>query len=218
MNIFQPDSRTTGAYFSQPGDYETLTQLSNGTYTLTETDGTLYAFRSNGMLNYVRDTDGNRITAGLHGQPPYEPYPLLRSEPDNSLQRLRSHPDNHRPGRRPDHLIYDANADLTSVTDYNGQVTSYSYNTAHALTSITNPDGTRQYFSYDSEGRLASTSLGGNADLMTYTYNMGEVTAKDALGDATSSYFDYRDLLMKTAMPSATRPISPMTARITSRP
>ena len=182
LNIFQPDSRTTGAYFSQPGDYETLTQLSNGTFTLTETDGTLYAFRSNGMLNYVRDTDGNRITAGYTGS-------LLTSLTQSSGQSLtiaynasgliQTITD---PAGGRTTFTYDANADLTSVTDYNGQVTSYSYNTAHALTSITNPDGTRQYFSYDSEGRLASTSLGGNADLMTYTYNMGEVTAKDALG------------------------------------
>ena len=65
--IFEPvlsfDS-ATGSYQAQPGDYGVLTATGNGTFTLTEQDGTVTAYNADGTLNYVEDTDGNTITAG----------------------------------------------------------------------------------------------------------------------------------------------------------
>ncbi|MGP0064160.1 MAG: SdrD B-like domain-containing protein, partial [Isosphaeraceae bacterium] len=58
---FQPDSR--GGYFDQAGDYGTLEALVGGGFTLTETDGQVTAYNPDGTLNYVQDTNGNRITA-----------------------------------------------------------------------------------------------------------------------------------------------------------
>ncbi len=63
QRIFQPDSRGSD-YFDQPGDHGILTEGTGGTFTLQETDGEVEAFNANGTLNYVQDTDGNRITAG----------------------------------------------------------------------------------------------------------------------------------------------------------
>jgi hypothetical protein len=62
--IFQPDSRSAGAYFAAPGDHGTLTPLGGDAFKLQETDGTVYAFRSDGKLDYVQDLNGNRITCG----------------------------------------------------------------------------------------------------------------------------------------------------------
>src|SRR5262249_49191934 len=67
QRFFQPDKRHTGAFFSQPGDAGNLQQLSDGSYVLTETNGQVTAFHPNGTLDYIQDTNGNRITAGYLG-------------------------------------------------------------------------------------------------------------------------------------------------------
>ena len=63
QRIFQPDSRGSD-YFDQPGDYGVLTEGTGGTFTLQESDGQIEGFNANGTLDYIQDTDGNRITAG----------------------------------------------------------------------------------------------------------------------------------------------------------
>ena len=90
---------------------------------------------------------------------------------------------------------YDAAGHLLSVTlpaHRAGLTTSYTYDTgsnpetANALLSITNPDGSQQNFTYDSLGRLSGTSANGGADAITYTYpGEAEVQATDAAGDQT---------------------------------
>ena len=50
--------------FSEPGDTGTLTADGHGGYLLTEADGTATDYNANGTLNYIQDTNGNRITAG----------------------------------------------------------------------------------------------------------------------------------------------------------
>jgi hypothetical protein len=60
--IFQPDSRPGGGYFAMEGDHATLTSLGGGAFTLREQDGDLRAFRTDGKLDYIEYTNGNRIT------------------------------------------------------------------------------------------------------------------------------------------------------------
>jgi hypothetical protein len=54
---------SNGAYLASAGDYGVLTKV-NGAFQLREKDGTLTAFNANDTLDFLRDTDGNRITAG----------------------------------------------------------------------------------------------------------------------------------------------------------
>ena len=68
QRVFQPDSRPGSDYFDQPGDYGILTKGTGGTFTLQETNGQIEAFNADGTLNYIEDTNGNRITAGYIGQ------------------------------------------------------------------------------------------------------------------------------------------------------
>ncbi len=50
-----------GTYLATPGDYGQLT-LAGGVFKLVETDKTLWQFRTDGVLDFVADTNGNRIT------------------------------------------------------------------------------------------------------------------------------------------------------------
>ncbi len=200
--VFEPD--VNGGYFDQPGDHGTLAQLSDGGYTLTELDGTVSSFLPDGNLDYLQDATGNRIVAGYASG-------LLTSLTSSSGQSLlltynaanlvSSITDSA--GRLTTYQYDPSNQYLTSVSYFNGQTTSYTYNTgantatAHALLSVTNPDGSLDEFDYDSSGQLADTMSNGGADLVTFAYNQGEVSATDLLGGTTSYWFDADGLLAR---------------------
>ncbi len=201
---YQPDSRSSGVYFSQPGDTSRLTAISGG-YLRTTTDGTITAFHADGTLNYLQDSDGNRIIAGFAGGR----LTTLTATSGASLTlayngsgHISSLTDSQ--GRVTTYGYDSSNQFLTTVTAFNGQTTSYAYHTAagspsqNALTSITLPGGTHQFFTYDARGLLASSFLDGNADTVSYTYNIGQVTTTDGLGNAQSNFYNEQGLVSKS--------------------
>jgi RHS repeat-associated protein len=185
---------SNGTYQGAPGDAATLT-LQNGMYTLRETDGSLTVFNSNGTLDYTEDTIGNKITANYTNG-------LLTSFVDstgdtvtftyNSAGRIAQVTD---PVGRVTTYTYDPTGQLLlNVADGSG-TTSYTYVTGqgaqsqYALGSITYPDSTLEYFTYNSQGQLTSQSADGGAEMLTYSYDgEGGVSVKDADG-GTSTYF-----------------------------
>ncbi len=208
QRIFEPDSRAVGAFFSQPGDTGTLTTDGLGGYLLTEADGTATDYNPDGTLNYVQDTNGNRITAGYTAG-------LLTSLTAssgasitiayNAAGLISTVYDSQ--GRDTTYTYDSSNQHLIAVTGFNGQTTRYTYDTDpddnafNALTSITFPGGTHQYFTYDSEGRLASTSNDGGAQTQSYTYALGEVSITDGTGDTSHLYYNEQGLVVKTVDP-----------------
>ena len=204
--VFQPNSQ--GGYDAQPGDYGTLAALPDGGYTLTELDGQVTAYNPDGTLNYVQDTNGDRITAGYTDG-------LLTSLTDSSGQFLTlaynaaglvsSVTDSD--GRTTTYSYDPTNQYLLSATTFDGETTSYTYDTgsnpttAHALLSVTNPDGSQDFFSYNAQGYLADAHLNGGAEDTTFTYNEGQVAVTDALGDQTVYSFDNRGLLVSVQNP-----------------
>ena len=150
-----------------------------------------------GKLSYVEDTNGNRITCTYTGG---QLTGLAQSSGQylhiayNSAGRINSVTDSV--GRKTIYTYDAANEHLLSVQDYDGQVTFYSYITGqgvpleNALTKISYPDHTHRYFTYDVQGHLSSTSQDDGIGTVTFTYNMGKVTAADALGNANQVLFD----------------------------
>jgi RHS repeat-associated protein len=196
-----------GGYADQPGDYETLTSLRGGAFSLEETNGTVTVFNSNGTLDYVQDTNGNRITAGYTSG-------LLTSLTDSSGQSLSIGHNSaglistviDSSGRVTTYTYDPTDQYLMAVTGFNGQTTSYTYDTSgeasqNALTSIAFPGGTHQYFTYDDGGRLTSTYSDGGIQPLFFTYSFGEVSETDGAGDTTSLYYNEQGLLVKTVDP-----------------
>ncbi len=209
QRVFQPDSRNPDNYFGQAGDHGVLTPIGNGAFTLTEQDGTVTAYNPDGTLDYVVDTNGNRITAGYTNG-------LLTSLNDsdgqsiliayNAAGLIDSVTD---PFGQTTTYAYDTtDTHLLSVTTFDGEVTSYTYNTStnpetqNALTAIAYADGTHAYYTYDAEGRIASTSADDGAEMTTFAYGPGgEVDSTDADGNTTKVYFDDRGLIAKSEDP-----------------
>ena len=102
------------SYKASPGDYGILT-YSGDRYSLVEKYGTVWQFRSDNLLDYVEDTNGNRITAG------YDSGQLTSLTHSNGEQLL---------------LDYNANGRIWHVTDPRGagsdddRVTTFEYDTS----------------------------------------------------------------------------------------
>lgn len=208
--IYQPNSR--GGYFSLPGDHSTLTK-ENGLFVLTSANGVAQHFTSDGKLDYIQDLNGNRITAT------YTTNGLLSRLAHSSGQFLNFTYNgaglitavSGSSGGQSVSFAYDVNNQLAVARDYGGRTTSYTYYldgpVAHALATQYNPDGTRQDFSYDGNGRLAQVSYNGNPPVY-FDYDVGDVTVsneadhsvQDMFYDADGRFVKYQDQLLQTTM------------------
>jgi YD repeat-containing protein len=181
--------RSNQTYQAEPGDNGVLSQ-ENGAFRLREADGTVLAFRTDGKLELIRDTNNNQVTAGYTND---QLTTLTYSNGDsvtfayNPQGRISSVTD---PFGQVTTYTYDATGErLLSVSDVSGTI-SYTYETtgakANAIKSITYPDGTQSLFEYDEQGRVTQQSLTGNAEVVTYAYDSaGAVTVTDALGNTS---------------------------------
>ncbi len=208
---FQPDSRRLGVYFSEAGDYAKLAPGDGGTFTLREPNGFVTAFRADGKLDFVQDANSNRITAAYAAN-------RLSSLTHSAGQSLAFAYNGagliasvtSSEGHHATYAYDAANQHLLAVTGIDGLVTRYTYSTGqgivreHALLSEEFPNGTHQFFAYDSQGRLESTSRDGNADRVTFAYNSnGKVTVTDATGAKGIVFFDDRGLVARVDDPLA---------------
>jgi RHS repeat-associated protein len=186
-----------GSYRGLPGDAGVLT-LIGGVYQLRETNGNVLVFRADGKLDYMQDSNGNRITAAYDGSG------NLISLTHTSGASLTFQYDVQ--GRLIQAMAstgitatyaYDATGEqLASVTTPQG-VLSYGYAsgsdplTLHALTSVTEWDGAHTFYSYDSQGRLVSAAHDAGVGNTTFTYgSFGQVTLQDSLGNPTTLWMN----------------------------
>lgn len=206
LRTFQPDSRRTGVYFSQAGDYGTLIRAGNGSFVLREQGGGQLGFRADGKLDYLADENGNRVTAEYAGTQ----LTGVSHTAGQSLQiaynaagRISSVTD--AVGRQTQFTYDAANEYLTTVTDFAGRSTHYVYDTStdaktrHALLRVDSPGGGQQFYKYDAQGRVSQLALNGDAEQVSLQYDGNTVSLQNAVGGTVKSYFDHRGLIAKVA-------------------
>jgi RHS repeat-associated protein len=205
LHVFTPQA--DGTYAAQSGDPATLT-LAGGFYQMSEGAGDTLQFDAAGKLASITDGSGNvtSLTYGSNGVLQSVVLQPVTNQISGEAIRFTSSTSG-----RITSATYSIGADSSVQTvtyTYNAAntllltatgpdgTTTYSYAPAtgsavdNALTSVTNPDGTQQLFTYDSEGRLASQSAGAGVGLETYGYSSpGAVTVTDALGDQTTELY-----------------------------
>lgn len=194
VRLFDP--APGGGFVGKPGERGML-NAEGGGYRLTEVNGVEYVFSPDGLLAYVDDTVGNRITLEYTG--------LLVSRVVHSNGqdldftylpngRLESVTD---PAGRTVTYSYDAAGRLLTGVDSPAGVTSYSYDNAmtgptrQSLTAIEYPGGNHRFFEYDARGRLAAQWRDGDAERFTYGYDeQGGVTQTDGEGATTTLLYN----------------------------
>jgi RHS repeat-associated protein len=162
------ERQPNGTYRGGAGEYGTLTR-SNGVFSITEVGGDKLVFLANGNLNFVEDTNANRITLDYNsagqlvairhssGEAFFLSY--TSNTHDGLISRIE---DGH--GR---HVLYhyeeipfSGGPRLTSAEGPLGS-THYVYKAGTAmgyqvgdgsLIQVTNPDGTHRYYSSDENG------------------------------------------------------------------
>jgi RHS repeat-associated protein len=204
--IYQPDIRPGRGYFSMEGDFATLTDIGGGAFSLEEANGLVRVFLPDGKLDYVEDTNGNQIAAGYSGD-------LLTSLTHSAGQSLAigyNLADRIETITDPDGRVttfgYDgSNEHLTSVEFFDSLTVGYAYSIGngdareHALTEISLPCCSHQYFTYDDQGRLETSYKDGGAEWIGYSYDdAGMVAVTDSLSNTSEFYLDHRGLVVKT--------------------
>lgn len=193
----------SGSYFSPAGDASRMRRVSTNVYELREPDGTVTRFRPDGRIDYTQDRNGNRITSG------YDASGRLTSLTSNAGGTItlaynaagRVESASSSTGQTVSYAYDPGNQFLLSLTADDGTSISYTYDTSsnvytrRALLSETS-GGTTRVYTYDTQGRLATTSMGGTG-ATSFAYDIGKVTVTDALG-ASSIAFDQNLRLVRS--------------------
>ena len=198
-----------GSFAPEAGDEGTTLTSSGDAYELVATDGTTSQFNANGTINFIQDTNGNRITAGYSAQGQLVSLTASNGEyldlAYNAQGRLATLTDST--GQTETYAYDPTGQFLTSYTDAYG-TTNYTYVTGqsaaqdNALATITDGAGTETFFSYDSEGRLIDEHENGGAEDEAISYlNPGGYVTTDADGNHTTVYFNLNGATAETIDP-----------------
>jgi RHS repeat-associated protein len=177
--------------------YTTLTRL-DGFFLLKWKDGTVYRFRTDLRLDYIEDTNGNRISAVYNPDNQLielqhscgESFSLEYNEHDR-ISRLVDHT-----GRVTAYNYYGESGELLiNATTPDGAVTTYEYTSTgegYGLSTISYPEGMQQFFKYDINGRLSESYLDGEEELIRYTYDVLNKSTyiSDAVGNTAVVHVD----------------------------
>ncbi len=184
--------QANGTYRGAPGDAAKLT-LQNEIYSLREPDGTVTTYLADGKFDFIRDPQGNRVTArydvdGLLTRLTHSSGEILTLSYNVQGRLIRV---SDSAGRTAIYAYDAAHEHLISATTARG-TTSYDYvasgnaSTTHALASITELAGTHVFYSYDFKGRLVGIERDGGEESQAFSYSgLGRVTVTDATGAVT---------------------------------
>ncbi len=184
--VIYPDGGTTVNTFDAGGNLMTQTDTLGNTTTyaydaadrvISETDAlgnvTTYTYVGDQVKPAtVTDPRGNVTSYSYDTSMLFSEYLVQTTLPDgNTVQRE-----------------YGANGRMTSRTDANGRATSYGYDPAARLQTVTDPAGNTTTYSYDEVGnRLSQTDALGRTTAFTYDA-MGRMLSKTLPGGQTASW------------------------------
>ncbi|MDK9717722.1 MAG: DUF6531 domain-containing protein, partial [Trichlorobacter sp.] len=138
----------SGSYVPPKGDYSTLVQNADSSFTITEKDGLKRNFAATGLATSIIDRNGNTISFS------YTSGKLSSITDANGRTALFS---------------YDSDGKLSSITDPKANSYNFSY-TGGKLTTVTHPDTGQWNYSYNSNGLLASKT-DPESNLTSYSYD-----------------------------------------------
>jgi RHS repeat-associated protein len=213
--VFTATRNGDGTYsYSNPDDFGTLVQNSNGTFTYTATNQTVEQFNADGLLTSVTNSDGLTWTYTYDGQDRLTQVTSI----DGGITTLQYGDDGllssiTEPGTRSLSFTHDGAGNLTQITDVDSTTRTFSYDDAHHLIEDQWApwDST---FTYDANGYLNGVDLGGVEPysiasvagqiangLSDPTTTPGTATVTDGLDDTTTYVLDSQGRLLSETDP-----------------
>ncbi|MEL6107299.1 MAG: RHS repeat-associated core domain-containing protein [Planctomycetota bacterium] len=168
--LFRPG--LPGEYFSPPGDYSTLVKRSDGTFQLSEVDGTLIRFGANNAITSLLDRSGNetRYEYGDDGllDRIIDPVGLVTNFESigGQITSITG------PAGRRTELYFDEFGNLLQITDPDQSVRTFEYDHRHLLIAEVNKRGLRETQQYGFHGRIESVV---RRDGQTMTFEPAQV-------------------------------------------
>jgi choice-of-anchor A domain-containing protein/RHS repeat-associated protein len=158
-------------------------------YKLTTKDGMVYFLDQAFGIRKIQEPGGQTITYSSGGIKHSLGYQIKFERDSNNRITALLLPD----GRKVSYS-YNANGDLTSVTDLSGNITRFAYQAkqAHYLTDITDPRGVKATrMEYDDEGRLIAI-VDADGNRVEYTHNIAgrSEMVRDTRGNSTVYIYD----------------------------
>lgn len=165
---FEPDG--SGGYRAMTGQFASLTENLDGTFTLVRRQRETFHFAADGKLTGIQDLNGYVTTVGYDGSGRLETVTdeagrtvTLSYDGSDRIVRLAD------PAGRTVGYAYDGSGDLVEVTDVRGQRWTYAYED-HLLLSRTDPNGHVDFENvYDADGAVL-TQEDGEGGLTRFEY------------------------------------------------
>ncbi|MGD0721388.1 MAG: PKD domain-containing protein [Roseiarcus sp.] len=177
--IFFGQSHPDGTFVAPIGDYTSLKQNADGTYTRTYNDGTTVTFNGSGFQTVIADPNRNVTSYSYNGSGQLtgivDPTGATTSFA-YSGGVLASSTDG---SGRTTTYEHDASGNLTTVTDPAGDTTQYLYDANHQLITTVDPNGNAVTRTFTATGQLSRTTFPDGASVLV---DVSQALGLDALG------------------------------------
>lgn len=138
------------SYVSPQGLFLTLTKIS-GVFSLTEKNGNVHRFDSNGRLISISDANNNQLTFA------YDVSGKLTTSTDASSRSIS--------------LSYNTNNKITKIVDSSNRNFIYEYDENNNLIGFTNANNEKTEYVYDSSHRMTKKKDPKGVEVIRLTYN-----------------------------------------------
>ncbi|MDE2148584.1 MAG: hypothetical protein KGJ55_01875, partial [Gammaproteobacteria bacterium] len=169
------------------GDFTSLLENSDHSFTRTLKDGTQQHFNADGLETSVVDPDGNTTTYAYDDQQRL----ISITDPVGQIATLAYSGDRLAtvtdPAGRITRFTFDSAGDLTQVQLPDGSTRRFTYDQRHLMTAETDPRGFTVTRTYDATGRLlGATWPDGSTRAVTTAQSVGFVDPASGLGSAAN--------------------------------
>ncbi|MBF0387924.1 MAG: RHS repeat protein [Candidatus Omnitrophica bacterium] len=182
-----------GSFVSMVGNYSTLVENGDGSFTRTDKNGNVFVYDAEGDMVLMKDRNGNALR---YIYDPARPESAYLEDPGGQRIKVLFNDDELvsaiiDPLGRTTRYTYENSCNLATVTYPDGRVVRYVYDNDHNIIQITNANGHKTYYAYDLQGRAYQNWQDGDVNKATLDFkdnNTTEVT--DSLGNKTTYVFN----------------------------
>lgn len=193
---FTPDG--SGGFDAGAGQFATLEENGDGSYTLVRRQRETFHFAADGRLTGIEDLNGYVTTLGYDGSGRLE---TITDEAGRTVSLSYDGADRivgvEDPASRTVEYAYDANGDLVEVIDVRGERWAYTYDSAHRLLTRSDPNGHLEVRNvYSADGEVLSQE-DGEGGVTRFEYLPGLTRTTSPEGRVTEYFYAGGQLVQK---------------------